>query len=259
MNPNTEMISGTALPNSDLGLYIRHRVHSSWAWMDLTSDSEGNWQAELLYILDIEPGSYCHLVQYDEEGNRSVIYSHVPDPYIIVDPQNNTVAGSFWPLETEVQLSIAASQWTSISNARGEVTFDISRFDILSSQVITIAGGGYTRTYIVRNLSITGVDQENDIVFGTADPGSQILVRLYYENGEGQESGAASRSETVFDETIEITTDDLGNWQADFSGNADIGNNFLVQATLVESGNNQTQVNWDRMNDYRLYIPVLLQ
>ncbi|NIM95390.1 MAG: hypothetical protein GTO18_16970 [Anaerolineales bacterium] len=77
-------------------------------------------------------------------------------------------------------------------------------FDLQRGHVVTVSGGGDTKTHTVADLFVDGVDVTGDTVFGRADAGTSVDVWVHGDGG------------------VTVTADGAGNWTADFSGMADL-------------------------------------
>jgi hypothetical protein len=74
-------------------------------------------------------------------------------------------------------------------------------FTIRPGHIVTLSGGGETRTHTVTSLTLDGADMVGDRLWGTAAPGSIVQVRNY------------SQRDIVRYETAGAD----GSWAADFS------------------------------------------
>lgn len=111
-------------------------------------------------------------------------------------------------------------------------------FDLQLGFIVTLTDGQYTKQHIVRDLAISGVDNDLDVVMGTAAPYSHVYVWVYGEMGR------VDRHETA---------DASGNWLADFSVPGDEPGEELTfdivpdaggEANQVDADGDYTQVNW---------------
>jgi len=96
-----------------------------------------------------------------------------------------------------------------------------------------VTGGGFTKSTIVQYITLTGVDQYADTVFGTADPGSELEIWAW--NDFDSDGGA-----------MYTTTDSSGNWFIDFSHNWDIKPGWYGYAQIHElDDSDYTEVYWN--------------
>ena len=102
--------------------------------------------------------------------------------------------------------------------------------------VIEMSGGGKQREFTVSSLTIDAseIDLENDVVTGTAGPGSNVNVNVYYEMTEEEVS-------------LQVAADEAGNWTANFNGllDLDYGMDFEANLGTLYGGNTR----------YMVYIP----
>jgi len=82
----------------------------------------------------------------------------------------------------------------------------------------------------VSNLAVTSIDQVNEIVSGTADPGT---IEIYAEN----------TSEWAF---LEISTSPDGSWSVDLSEYMDINNETDGYLHQYDLDGDRTQLIWFR-------------
>jgi len=117
-----------------------------------------------------------------------------------------------WEANTEVVIEIndldtAEAVDFSVTGAtddNGDFGTGFISFDMEAGDVVTVTQGGTVDTLIVRDISITEVDREADIVHGTADPDSDVRVSTDY----------------LAD--LWVIANSIGEWMADFSGVYDI-------------------------------------
>ena len=201
-------VSGTADPG-----FIKTMAYSypSYEWKDAVVNSSRVWTVAYEHV-DIIPGSYGTIRQFDAMGNSTRIYWDIPvAPYMVVYPQIDLIRGFGFSPGARVNLDIADGDYTdsSIAAANGFVEFPLSGFyDIQPGQLVVLQGGFVTRSHIVNALGITRIDQTTDDVIGTAAPNAVISVAGFDDIGYGS--------------SIDVTADASGNWLADFSGNEDL-------------------------------------
>jgi len=181
---------------------------------DLFSESDGTWEADFgAHDFDLQADSSGNVRISDADGDTIQVDGRVPDPRVIVSLHRNAVIDQEWPENTLLTLSIddpsngPGEDYTAqITAGQGE-TFPYAylgfalydAFQIQPGQIVTVSGGGYSVTHIVKDLRITNVDSENDIVSGKCTPGSEVRVTVH---GLGQRT---------------VLVDQAGNWSVDFS------------------------------------------
>jgi len=146
----------------------------------------------------------------------SAAEADVPNPSFMVWLPINAVHGYEWPEGVEVTLTIndpgtpdpvdyADSQTVGPAPWNPEQTFvefDLGAFGAEPGHVVTLTDGVTTKTHIIRNLAVTGVDVDLDTVSGTAEPFTEVWVDACEEND------CVNRHEVA---------DGAGDWTADFS------------------------------------------
>ena len=85
--------------------------------------------------------------------------------------------------------------------------FDLGReWDLQPGHIITVRDKQASYQHIVRDISITGTDFESDLITGTADPGSEVMVWI----------------EFPYAHELNVTVGANGEWRADFTSVTDI-------------------------------------
>ncbi|MFN8414118.1 MAG: hypothetical protein U0Z26_17190 [Anaerolineales bacterium] len=152
-----------------------------------------------------------------------------------------------WPSTTEVTLTIDDDTnedngvlYTSTQTPDGDSTcgtpcFDLrGKFTLRVGQFVTFTYGDHlTKTVHISRLQITSVNSKHDTVSGIADPGSQVAVNIWSQDGKARV----------------VTTDENGNWVADFSVRGDDANEqFTTNITHGDNGR-AIQLNPDGSDD----------
>jgi len=226
VNPDTDIISGTAAPeshvyawiNGDFESIVRHEV----------ADSSGNWSADFSVPGDepgeentynIVPGSGGGANQYDEDGDSTNINWWIEEPYephpgFLVNLTFNEVQGWEWPEGAVVSMTINSPDpsgtevfsQTATVEAWGMNPWETSvvfgfpaELNIGTNYHVTLTDGNTIKEHTITGLTVLGVDETAETVFGTADPGAEIFVDAW--------QGAMRRTEA----------DQNGNWSVDFS------------------------------------------
>jgi hypothetical protein len=167
--------------------------------------------------------------------------SAASDPFLDVNPANNSVTGIDWPLGEEVTLTIdvpgtgepvdysdtgtpGTAPWDPESTW---VTFGVVGLLLEPGHIVTMTDGVTTEEHIVTSLTITEVDQAANTVSGTAEAGSEVVVRVF---------------EPEFAELVEVANG--GTWTADFTEDVDIGPDAWGNAAQRDVAGNGTVVDW---------------
>lgn len=216
INQETNTIKGTAVPNSKITL-AGYGEYAGWGEGDkitIFSDSTGKWEGQFYPLyLDLSPGDYGWVIEYDGEENGTIIDWKIPDPYLMVHLDMNSVTGFDWTPETMVTLKIDGETIkTSTSDQNGRVSFSNhpyeilpDHFEVLPGQTIELTDGIYTRTHLVTDISVSEVDVLNNTVRGNAEPGSILRIN----DGDNFDYD-------YFTEQKDILTDSLCQWEAKF-------------------------------------------
>jgi len=224
------LLRGTADPGQEIEISANHRYKEQWQWLYPTADSSGNWEADFSGDVDIEPGAYGWVYQYDDDGNYTWVRWFVPDPYLRVSGRMGAW-GQDWTPGAQVTLTIGTNQWTGTADATGYVWISTFPVEIQPGQVLTMSDGTDQVQYTMANLAIMEIDQEQDTVSGTADPNRKVEVRAQNKFGEMMQ--------------FEVTSDAAGNWTADFSVyEVDIGPGSSGSAGQYDEDRNGAWTSW---------------
>jgi hypothetical protein len=227
VDQETDIVRGTTDPGHDVTTYACDDYNCHWIYP--TADGSGNWSANFSGFVDIAPGSFGWASEIDQEGNATNVYWEIPDPYINVYPLGDYVYGYKWSPNSQIILKIQGNQWTRFSNSDGIVYFNILPFDLQPGQEVEMTDGISSRKHVVKNVTVTEVDQEVDIVTGKTDPGHEI--RTY-------------ACDEFVCHWLYPTADGLGNWSADFAGFVDIAPSAYGWAYEYDTGRNSTRIRW---------------
>jgi len=235
VNPQADTISGKA----DVGAEVKVWLNSgtNWIFRSEIANSSGIWVANFGIpgdsqgeetIFDLLPNTQGQVRIEDEDNDATQEnWSAPPNPFIIVQPNEDRVFGFDWPVGTLLELEIddpetsqspdyTASQVFVESDDWGN-GFELNGlFDIQPDHVVTVSGENITRQHAVTHLAVTNIDVDADTISGTGYPGAMIHVGAICD-----ETGCATRN---------INVDENGNWIADFSvpvtGHGDAGMAF---------------------------------
>jgi hypothetical protein len=256
VDPETGFAEGTAEPNSEL------LISGCWDFADnfgpygpicphhLTyADQNGHWEASL-YGLGwdyLRPGFTISFLQEDADHDfTGMLWRNLP--VFTVASDGIAIWGSGWDEGTEVILTIDdpsngpgvdyTDTQTSVWGEWGtEIWFFVYRGDlwfeaINPGDIITLSDGIYTKTHEVTNLQPLQADPIRDVIFSSADAGSQVVVEI-----EGDDE---------YQQTINVGGDGL--WEVDLSDKLDFypGMEFTtINARQKDSDGDQTLVRWE--------------
>ena len=264
VDPSTDIVSGTAAPNSALGVEIGGVLNGPMRFIN--ADPSGHWSVNFSIAgpapregtFDIIPGTSIWNAQSDNDGDCISDYFTVPEAansFIIVQPNEDRVFGSAWPVGALLELEIddpatpqspdyTDSQIFFESDNWGN-GFELSGlFDIQPGHLVTVSDGTTTRQHTVTHLAVTNIDVDADTVSGTGYPGAMIHVGTVCDD-----TGCASRN---------INVDESGIWIADFSvpviGHGDAGMAFDLHPGMgsgayeFDADEDATNVSWQILN-----------
>ncbi len=237
VDPENDTVGGTAAPETwvDVGVHDSHvrrhvqaNEHGDWIADFSESVGEDPWDA----AYDLTAGSGGYAEQRDEEGDATSVNWHVVDPILRVELHYNNVRGQGWPPHAAVEVTIGDPADPDYSDAahanhQGEWWLHIDDYDhrLRAGDVVTADDGLYTRTMTVPILEVTGVDPDNNVVSGIAPAETEVMVRI----GEV---------------TLTTTADENGEWQVDFSGQANIEEGTEGRLFLEDGDGNITGTRW---------------
>ena len=215
MDAATDTITGQANPGAVVVVWPHG--FDQVATVQVTAGEDGTWLANLTGLHDLVGGTGGRSQIVDEAGNATAVDWNVPNPFISVRLDGNTVTGYDWPLETNITLTIddPATTYTSVDYfATGQMTqapwgetivyFELNDlYTVKPGDIVTLQGGGHIRSHTVfHGLSFDSADVAADTISGTALDGASIQVN------QCDDSGCADRYlENVMG----------GTWTVDFS------------------------------------------
>jgi PKD repeat protein len=178
------------------------------------------------------------------------------NPSFAARPNEERVEGWGWPLGAVITLEVddpATEQSPDYSDIQtvqsapwdsSQTWFDFSfqgTYDLKPFDVVTVRDDLEIKSLIVSNIIVTNVDSENDIVNGTAEPGSPVTVYVCWDGGCGNDR--------------EETTDVDGNWSANFGipGNEDWEQNTYD----IQSGTNGEAYQRNESGDRTLFAWIV--
>jgi putative multiple sugar transport system substrate-binding protein len=199
----------------------------------------GTWTVDYTADYDLQPGDNGWAAENDADSDRTWYDWNVPDPHIQVRANDDNLEAISWPMGTLLNVAInnpatganpdysaskTVTETTSWGSGETYAFFETGAFDIKPGFIVSISGGGTTRTLTVTGLEITGFDLAADVVGGKAAPNSDVEIWACWDTG-----CTNSRTETA---------DSSGNWSTDFSADFDI-----VDGTWVDSQQRGTHGN----------------
>ncbi len=187
---DTQTVFGVASSNVRVEVDIHKDCAGAQNNVDVTSDEYGNWEADFSGLCSINQGDHLGAKEWDDDGDYTMFDYDIFSPQIVVSLHRNAVIDQGWPEGETLTLSIddpsnglgedysaqiIAGQGETFPHAYlGFALYD--QFQIRSGHIVTVSGGGYEITYIVDDPQITSIDFENDLIFGTCSPETEIRV-----------------------------------------------------------------------------------
>ena len=132
------------------------------------------------------------------------------DAYFMVDPLNNAIRGSDWLPDQNITVTVEHSEYVLTSDGDGSFDLDRSRnsdLELEAGQLVTVTDGEAVKSHRIRELKVTEVDPEEDLISGTAQPGTFVEVRVFEIDHDNYDRYPVRTVETDAD----------GKWSADFS------------------------------------------
>lgn len=247
---DADIVSGTAPANE--------RIQAWTCWSDgcanrwETVDGDGHWSANFSIpgdeggeeqTADLVPGSWVDAGEWDADGDNTAINWYILNPRFEVRPAADSVAGWEWQPNANVDIRVNGDYVATAQTDPGGY-FNIivgETFDLVSGSNVQVSDGVSSKDHIVTSLSITSVNVDTDLVYGTTAPNGRIQAEVCGPNY------CVSRWETV---------DGDGNWSADFSIPGDEPGE--EQTFDFVPGNGLDSREWDEDGDNTIagyYIP----
>ena len=196
VNPDTDTISGTAEPGSNVEVFTwdpraQRRVvaDGSGQWVaDFSIPGNESWEADLS---DIGPGDYGMIFQQDGDYDRTSYDWHVSNPSIGVRANDNRVEGWEWTFGSTITVTVDDPGTTPSPDITkpavvyeadwnpGEYRFDVDLngvFDVKPGDIVTATDGTTLKTTTVTSLAFTDINIDTDVVTGTALAGSSVDI-----------------------------------------------------------------------------------
>lgn len=215
----------------------------------VAAGADGRWSADFSSTYDISPDQPVMATVADDDGDETFttwLAKTATFAAGVTDGPPSGVSLVWFAVGTSVRLrvdyandgSVDVDMTRTVTQMMGE-TFDLGGPGLLhAGDLVTVTGGGWTKSGILAVLAIDTVDHSTDVVAGTAAPGAQIKVDV--NPAPGEPGGPPVASTTV-------TAGADGRWTAAFSGSTDIVLNQQVMATISDSDGDMTQaVGWAR-------------
>ncbi len=234
-DPATDVFVGKANPG-ELRLLAYNFAGESGGDQYPTANASGVWSFDFTAFVDLDPGSSIWLDQTDNDGDHSEYYWQDPYPCFYADIIDDHVGGWEWKPNSTITVTINTDEYTTtdVSSDEGYFSKSLSDWDIQAGDVIVVSDGYKEKTTTVTNLAVTSIDELNDIVAGTADPGAIEIE-------------ASNDSEWEY---LNISTLADGSWSANFSGLVDINDDTGGYLFQYDADGDRTDLDWYVPNPY---------
>ena len=220
----SDTVSGTA----EIGTYVYTEIcdiSDCYRRHELV-DGGGNWTADFSVpgdepgedtTYDLQPGDSGNTIQWDDDGDETLIDWRVRNPLIGARANHDSLEGWDWPVGPTLTIEIDdPATGTNPDYSTTTTAFvppwdpnqtyfflDLNGvYDLKPGDDVSVTDGSTTKNHTVTELQVTSVDPGTDVVSGTAAPSTDVEV------GVCDEFGCAQRFPTA---------DTNGDWSADFS------------------------------------------
>ena len=243
----TDTVSGTAAPNSQVGIQVQHYdgANYSWWYKYADTDASGNFLADFSSEVDIHSSDQIFVQLDTAEWNIIRIEFRVPGIY--VSATNDRVSGYYHPPNAPVHVVLKDSLGQIKETVDATTSYQGS-FNVqwVCNEVVTdIAAGDRVEVTIGSELTVMSVphltvnpDTASDAVSGTAPPGAKVEVIVQ----DGETSVRAAKA---------LFADGSGDYLADFNGEFDIEPGDTVSVIYHDSNDNEVET--------YLYVPSLIR
>jgi basic membrane protein A and related proteins len=252
IDPNT--VKGTTDAPAGSHIEVHVWIHDEWRMRHVEVQPDGSWVADFGEAVGDEEEwqQPCELVRgvsgvveyHDDDGDVTHVDWDVPNPHFNVNPESNSIWGHDWPPnagvnvfvgdtdDPDVDVVVPTDEWGNFS------LDDLGGYDIVPGDVVTVTDGETSKVHVVTELRDIEVDVTADVVSGWAAPHSELDV--WINDGPG----------------YWIQADGSGYWEADFSGEYDIGPGTEGAANQGDEDGDSTFISWRVANPVIRVNPI---
>lgn len=252
---STEVVNGIASSGSQVAVGISPLGGGgpADAMLTVTANTEGVWLANFSSTYDLAPNQNVSAEVSDADGDSTFTTWRALTAYFsasVTDGPPSQVSVINFAAGTEVRLqvdygnngSVDVDETRSITNTWGD-TFNLGGSGLLHpGDLITVTGGGWTKSGVLAPLSLDVMSFVNDSVSGTATAGAQVRIDINPPPGSPGGPPVAS---------LVVMADSSGQWVANFSGSYDIVENQDSVVSISDSDGDLTQaLGWARVEQW---------
>lgn len=181
-------VSGTANDGAEVGVEV-YAESEDWI-VRWPSVSGGSWTAgfgtagprgDEGVVCDLAAGSEGSAFVQDSDGDRTRIEWRVPRPRFSVSPGaagDSFIRGEEWDPGSVVTVAVGASETTASVDDNGEFDSDLP-FDVAPGDTVNVTGGASSKSTVVADLAVTGIDTDEETVSGSAPEGVEVGVEVF--------------------------------------------------------------------------------
>lgn len=243
-DPDNDLVYGYAPSNASLEL---GSSEDDPHFRFFNAGADGGWIVDYStpslngVTVDVNLGDTFTLFMREDDKDATVWEWNVTNPHFVVFPEWEWFDGLDWPNGAMVTITVEGKPECETTKESWDNFFNGSfgeGCDLMIGDTVTFTDGFTTRTHTVRNLSITGVNQDTEIVYGVADEGATVYV---WPHATGQQ--------------LDLTAGSGGIWQTDFTGIFDIAPGEGGRAEIRDDAGNATAVDWYVPNPHFAVFP----
>ena len=272
---NLDIVYGVANPGQKVAIWTYDQNNTSIS-RRVTADEDGNWSANFAFpgdedseqgISDIRNGSFFDSFVDDEDWDCTRSMWEVPNPIVEVRPNYDEIHTYIWDMGNTLTLEIddpstadtpdytATQTVTDVAPwdpSQTYVWFNLSSvYDIQIGDVVEISDGSIIKTIVVRDLAITNVHLDTDIVEGTAEPDQTINVWTCWQDI------CVSRDETADQEGYWLTNFAIPGEQDWEQDTLDVQPGSWIDSSVSDEDSDSTLFGW-YVADQSPYFPFVV-
>lgn len=184
---DTDQVFGVTDPGDTISIFVWDSQDNATAWRDVTADGSGNWVADFSVPVDemtydLVAGTWGETQEFDDDRDNTNVYWRVPNPAFSVLPDEDSMEGNDWPLDSTLTIKIGdpVTPDYSISTSVNPPDQDHNQtwfkldladdFNLQPGQIVTVSDTKTTKQTIIVPRNITLLDLVTDTIAGEAEP-----------------------------------------------------------------------------------------